>query len=876
MYKFVYLLKMVFWAALAIGFLAKCSQESSRDTDLLQADAYLDVAEVYLEQGQFRAAAIEAQNALQLAPGYQRGIKLLSETNLEVGNLADTIVILEDQIQNLADNSEETILLADAYLRSGNWAQTINLLSSRQFQDSTISARALILLGNAYAGAGDLQLAEQSFQQTLEIDERNVEALIGLSKIAYQDEDVNRSSEYLNQAIAIDPTHLDLWIWRGSFAMLNSDYPNAEEAYFEALQLMSNYDIITAKRFAVLQSILIPLQMQQKNDEALRYSEIIASSPQGQIQNAYTRALSLYEQQNFERAELAINQVLDIRADHLEGNLLLGMIKYGLQDYDQASTILADYAPLVTSSSLPIRILAASYLSLGQAENALSALQGADDYFVDEPAFYAALGTTFRILENHQEAITAFETARSLGSEEPEILYSLAGTYYTIGDEQSAIAVLNDAIAQNPDSTVGANALLSLYLDQGDIESANSQVQNLLRANPDSSELQILAGQVAMYSGDSNLARQYFDAGLELDESNNSARLNLARLALVDQDYQLAADNFNAVLDRDPTNVDALRGSLVLGRLSNTEAQRLQRISNIVDQYPDSSSAPMILAQYYLQIDSLEQALQYAQISLDREQNSEARSTMVAALNAQADAQNQAGNYQLALETLDQALEIPENNVQSLSLASTIAIQNSDFERASTYIERLESLEGESATVLEIKADVLVARQDIDTALQLYRQAWDLAISPGLGTKLYGLINATEGSASGKILLDEWYEALPEDGSVNTFLGIYYQTNNQSEDSISYYESALDYQPNRVVVLNNLAWLYQDSNPQRAQELSARANELLPDNPDIMDTYGWILFKQGNVDEATEILERASQLAPESELIREHLNAVQQ
>ena len=660
--------RLILWWGLILVLLSNCSQENSLDTDPIQAEAYLDVAQVYFEQGQFRSALIETQNALQLVPGHTRGVMLLAEINMEIGNLTDAIEVLEIHLDNGQQSSEGLLLLADAYLRAGNPTQSISLLESVQLQNSEADIRMLTLRGSAYANLDELQQAEQSFQQALELDSQEVDALIGLSKLAYQNGNIDQSSDYLNQAIATDPSNLDLWIWRGSFAMLNNNFPDAENAYFEALELMSNYDLMTAKRFSVLQSILVPLQLQQKNEEALRYSEIIAASPQGQIQNTYNRALSLYEQRDFDRAEIAVNQILEINATHLQGNLLLGFIKYEIGDYEQATVILEDYAPLANASSLPIRILAASYVRQNQPQNALNALQSVSDFFNEDATFYTALGTTQAVLGNYEAAIEALTTARSLNQEDPEILYLLAGSYYAVGDSPNAISVLNESIEQFPESAAGARTLLSLYLNEGDIDVASERIQELIAANPESPELQILAGQVAMFSGNSNLARQYFETGNELDASNTGARLNLARIAMIDQDYQLAAENFESVLQREPTNIDALRGLLALGQMNNSEAQQIRRIIEVSDQYPNSSIAPMVLAQFYLSSGDFDQALDHAQESMEREDNTDTRNTIAAAFHGMATTQSQSGNYQEALATIDRALEIQENAAVTLAL----------------------------------------------------------------------------------------------------------------------------------------------------------------------------------------------------------------
>jgi Flp pilus assembly protein TadD len=95
----------------------------------------------------------------------------------------------------------------------------------------------------------------------------------------------------------------------------------------------------------------------------------------------------------------------------------------------------------------------------------------------------------------------------------------------------------------------------------------------------------------------------------------------------------------------------------------------------------------------------------------------------------------------------------------------------------------------------------------------------------------------------------------------------------QGDDSAARtsYEKLLESNPENVVVLNNLAWIYHEDGDSRAIELARRAYELNPDNGAIADTYGWIQLKSGNTSESIPLLEKAHKLEPESEEIALHL-----
>src|SRR5690606_35348089 len=77
--------------------------------------------------------------------------------------------------------------------------------------------------------------------------------------------------------------------------------------------------------------------------------------------------------------------------------------------------------------------------------------------------------------------------------------------------------------------------------------------------------------------------------------------------------------------------------------------------------------------------------------------------------------------------------------------------------------------------------------------------------------------------------------------------------------------------PQNILALNNLAWLYHQNGDKRAMDLARKAYELKPDNAAIADTYGWILFQAGKQSESVKVLEKAHQLAPNSYEIGMHL-----
>ena len=74
-------------------------------------------------------------------------------------------------------------------------------------------------------------------------------------------------------------------------------------------------------------------------------------------------------------------------------------------------------------------------------------------------------------------------------------------------------------------------------------------------------------------------------------------------------------------------------------------------------------------------------------------------------------------------------------------------------------------------------------------------------------------------------------------------------------------------------VLNYLGytWAEQGKNLDRAKAMLLRATELKPQDGNIADSLGWVLFRLGSLPEAVTWLEKSVELEPRNSVINDHL-----
>lgn len=79
----------------------------------------------------------------------------------------------------------------------------------------------------------------------------------------------------------------------------------------------------------------------------------------------------------------------------------------------------------------------------------------------------------------------------------------------------------------------------------------------------------------------------------------------------------------------------------------------------------------------------------------------------------------------------------------------------------------------------------------------------------------------------------------------------------KDQESYAQYDSALVYNPDDAMCLNNYAYFLslKSENLDKAEEMSYRAVKAEPDNPTYLDTYAWIMFTKGKYAEAAECMD---------------------
>lgn len=851
-----------------------------------------DRAQVLQNEGDYRAAVLEYKLILQKEPDNIAARWALGQAYLELGDGAGAEKELKYAQSKGKEDDEIKLALAQAYLLRSNYKEALEALDSSSTEQS--SPLALVVRGEAEIGIQDLSNAKKRFLESLRKEKTNPLAHRGLAKIALMEKEFDDADYRLDLALEQSDQDAQSWMLKGEVALSKRDAVKAEEYFRKSVNLDDN-------SFSARVGLVRALLEQQKTDQTKEHIDFLAKSlPDHPLVN-YLTAVAAKQSNNLENAKSALYRVRSVKPDHLPSMLLLGSVHYLLNEFELATQQLSQYLNS-DPTHLPARkLLAASYLKLNTPGRAIEILEPAEKEFSGDVQFLSMLGNAHIANGNYTRGMSYLERAVDLEPQAMEIRLRLASGQLAKGDPDKAIAELNTAIEIDPDFLQAEIMLGLIHLKRGEFDKTLESARALVAKKPRNPLPYNL--MAAAYEGKKDIkqARATYETALSVSSNYIPALLNLARLDLQANDRKLARQRFESVLEFDKNNEQALLG---LAKIVKDEA-RYQDALQLLDRArwhnPAALQPRLILAGIYLQENNPKKALELiteaeklapneprvlvllGQSQLATGSHSAGRKTFekLVELNPQStDAYFKLSIAQLAGKdvagakaSLQRAITLDSAYLPARVALGNLELETGNAKAAERIAKLLMSEHPESAAGYVLQGDLWMRDNRAADAKKSYQTAYKLSPNRPLLIKLFKAEEASGDSDQATARLRNWVETNPKDIAVRLALAQSLQQNGKDSEAIREYESVLQLQQNNVVALNNLSGLYLGSDNIRSLELAKRAHDLAPESADVLDTYGWVLIKSGDLQQGLRILKTAVLSAPNNRDIKFHLAA---
>lgn len=302
---------------------------------------------------------------------------------------------------------------------------------------------ALLQQAYHYHQQGDFAQAQPLYQQVLQQDSENQDALVLLGSLSYDQGDFAASVNYFERLLELAPERTDF-----------------------------------------LANLGASLQMLGRTDTAAEiYRRAVAADPQS-APGYYNLGSALKDSGDFAAAAEALSRALALDSSHAKAHNQLGTVLQQLGDSERAKGHFAAAVALQPDYALAWMNLGDTERRRGQLAAAEEAYQQAVSLLPQAAELHYKLGTLYQQLGQLEASEGHLRYAAELQPEVPEVWRSLGATEQALGRYRDSTLSFERAVALRPDYGEALNNLGNSLRELGDTDAARAAYEQALAVQP--------------------------------------------------------------------------------------------------------------------------------------------------------------------------------------------------------------------------------------------------------------------------------------------------------------------------------------------------------------------------------------------------------
>ncbi len=717
---------------------------------------------------------------------------------------------------------------------------------------------------------GNYTKAKLEVKNALQIDPKSVEGWYLFAQINEKQQDLKEAFGAYNRVVELAPKHLDASLELAKFYVLGNRLTEGKK-YLDIV-LVAQPENVRAKVLAA------EIMAREGNEsEALLSLEKIFANDKAQARAAQLMAVLYVRQNKLNLAEKTLNTAIEANPKDAAVRITLADVLFKAERPQDTERLLKELVILEPNKLVHRTRLAALYTNLNRFDAAEQVLRDAIAEDSNDVARSLLLTDFIMRQQGSQEAEVELQARIAAQPQAYELQFALAKLYEVNKDWGSAKKTYEQIIVADeahPRAISAKTKLAAVNLEQGNTVQTSVLLEEVLKRSPGDIGALFIRGKAALAQG--KLKEAVADLRVVAQERPNSAgvlkllaranalsgQTDLAKTRLKDavkanpkdgllrfayieilvglKEYDIALSELSEVLKIAPDNAKALTQKMALHTIKkewNAAEHIAKQLSTI---YPDSQDGDYGLAQI------LASQKKFKQSELIFNKLLKANSQDLKATEGLSKLYLVQGKKTAAIKLIEQQTKNhPDNPALYLSLGkiySAASIQNeSAFEKA---------------------------KKNYQQAIQL-KPDWQ---APYL--QLAKLYRAKKQDKAAVLIYQQGLQAIPSDIGLQISLASLYESQKNYSAAKKLYEQVLEKNNNQLIARNNLAVILSESNP--TAENLAKAVELAKPfaqakNPLLLDTLGWIYYKNADYDQAVFYLTPAAEKQQKNATIQYHL-----
>ncbi len=449
------------------------------------------------------------------------------------------------------------------------------------------------------------------------------------------------------------------------------------------------------------------------------------------------------------------------------------------------------------------------------------------------------------------------------------------------GQQESALQDLATAVKLDPTVDQNVIALATGYLSAGQFDKIAPLFTDWLQDPKKATVANSLLGYSAYQQKKFDEALQFADKALQTDAKSAFSNLLKARVFLEKKDIPTAREQVDLALKAQQDYLPALELKYQLTRGTPDAAQAISAIDAVLKQAPDNLPMRVLLASTLVDSNRAAEALDVLKaekaaperrpplfwmtlIETMRATNDKAGALRTAEEWSELQPTDADAKFSLvrqltvngqaarALPIIAELRKRYPNNVRLQGAEVLLFAENQQFEQALKAFEAMPDAEKGTPDAMFLKGRMLAAKRDYKNAIAVMKQSYVAKPTEPVALALTDLIARNDSPAAAISFLESHFATQPKSADLSA-LYANLLLNIDAGKATKTFETLLQDDSDNVLALNNLAYLLTNQNKlQEAEGYAVRALKLVPKHPDILDTYGVILLRKGEVTKAAE------------------------
>lgn len=863
------------------------------------AASYYEAALRYSQQGELKKAEIELRNSLQRQADYLPARLMLGQVLLQSEQWPQA----EKELQlALAGGAAPEPLIFDlmrALLEQQKTEQVALLLS--QYAALATKPAGLLLQGRLAKINNQYAKAEQLFQQVIAqqgIVALGEESWYELGELQFQQQQLSAAAESLAKIPASSAFYRKAQYLLAQ--MLQNKEPAKALAIYQQMLMADPAD--AAALLAKGQLLLQQGQLVQALELVLKFRQQFPDNPYGQL----IHASLVGEQGDTAERDRMVRQVrqqlLSVSNEQKEQQdvlMLNAVLDFSEGEFQTVVRRLKTYLKHYPSNSRVEQLLAQSYFFLQNYALAQQHITRALKLNPQDENLYLIAASILQADDQAQAALTLLADAYQQFPTHRLLNQAYSQALVNEGQSEQARKVLAKSLDQ-PDALAELLLLGYLQLEAGLLAEATTSAMKLLELNQSKVEVFQFAGDVALRSGDASKGKAFIQQALLLDATSKPALLSLAGLALNQQLWAEAISYYQQILQKTPNDnltlqllADAALKSgepdgaiAALEKLQGDSRQLIPAKKALLELYfatGNTTKAAPLLAEL-TKSSNLEAGIYQAKVKLAllQQDNTNAQHNCnilyglwydnAIKLPLLTDLQFRSQDTEGAAKSLARLEALDADPAIILTLQIRLALHRHQTQLATTQLAKLEALQGKTTVSQELRAHLLMAKSQYQEAAALLEQLWQAQPDGRFFAMLVTAKRALKDPQALIKLLEQQLQLNPADLAARLELTELLQAEGQTAAAKQLFLQAPDL-AQQPILLNNLAHLLANTEPKLSLQYAKQAYQLLPQHPQIIDTYGWALVLNAEPEQGLGILRDAEIREPSNSMIQLHLAA---